>query len=107
MLYVDYLKEELIMGLITTHEKGLLTLNEGYTHQEALEFVLSFKSPEQRGWIATNVNYRPHVRGGEDGKGAVFTDGSLSVYDIRWYKDLLGEEATLLLIRNHTYCKGA
>lgn len=77
------------------------TLNMGYTHEEALAFVQSFTNPDQRGWIATNVGYRPCIRGDIDGKGAVFTDGGLSIHDVRWFKDLLGDEATLLLIRNH------
>lgn len=81
--------------------KGRL-LKLGHTNEEALNFLKTFEVPNQEGWIETDHKLiQSHIRGHNDGKGAVLTSGRLTPEDFNWFEHLLGTESAKLLTRHH------
>lgn len=83
---------------------GLL-FQEG-THQEALDFAKGFTPTAeiQSGWIKNDWGHTP-IQSHADGKGGVFVNATFTEGDRAYYYNLIGHEATDLLLRHHNVRK--
>jgi hypothetical protein len=84
-----------------TSSKGLFF--KSGTHEEALEFLENMKLDAEHttGWIKTDWG-STHVRAHEDGLGAVATSGVFDKGDQLYFYNLIGKEATDLMLRHHS-----
>lgn len=83
-----------------TDNKGLLF--KSGTHEEALKFVqdMTLQAKYTTGWISNEWGVSP-IRAHEDGLGAVFINATFNREDCEYYYNLLGKDATILLLRHH------
>lgn len=84
-----------------TNNKGLFF--KSGTHAEALDFIQNMKLDAEHttGWIKTEWG-STHVRAHEDGLGAVATSGVFDKGDQSYFYNLIGQEATDLMLRHHS-----
>ena len=68
--------------------------------EEVLKFFKSF-TDDKSGWIKTSWEGTVHFTAHSDNKGAVFTDAIFTKGDRDNFYNLIGEEATNLLLRHH------
>lgn len=76
------------------------------THQEALQFVRAMVPGVEHdsGWIKTEYGMT-NIRAGDDGLGAVCTNGVFDEGDQSYFYTLVGKEATDILLRHHSIRK--
>lgn len=67
---------------------------------EVLDFFKSFTG-NKSGWIKTSWEGTVHFTAHSDNKGAVFTDAVFTKGDRNYFYNLIGKEATDLLLRHH------
>lgn len=76
------------------------------TPEEALEFVqgMTKTAAYTSGWIKNEWG-SSHISAHKDGLGAVFTNGVFDEGDRQYYYNLIGKEATDVLLRHHSIRK--
>lgn len=89
----------------TFQERKGLFFKSG-THEEALEFVraMTLGVEYDSGWIKTEYG-STNIRAGVDGLGAVFTNAVFDEGDQSYFYQLIGREATDVLLRHHIISK--